>query len=160
MPPRPKREIEKPLGKFIFAPSTFSPAQADAARAALTRTDVAQPAVGAASVGMSRLLAGLGVGPDFVAGHSYGEYVALWAAGALSDDDLYRLSFRRGRAILEATDRMPGGMAALDADADEVARLLDGVEGVTVANVNAPRQTVISGMGGRDSVTGGRVGNA
>ena len=46
---------------------------------------------------MFRLLTALGVEADFFAGHSYGEYAALAAAGALTDDDLIRLSYRRGQ---------------------------------------------------------------
>ena len=76
-------------------------------RKELQRTEVAQPAVGAASLGMFRLLAALGIEPDFLAGHSYGEYVALAAAGALSEDDLIRLSHRRGRVIRDAAAARP-----------------------------------------------------
>ena len=46
---------------------------------------------------MFRLLAALGIEADFFAGHSYGEYAALAAAGALAEDDLIRLSHRRGQ---------------------------------------------------------------
>ncbi len=137
--------LEKPLGKFIYPPSAFTPEQEKQARAALTRTDVAQPALGAASLGMYRLLTRLGVRADLFAGHSYGDYVALSAAGALSADDLIRLSHERGRIILEATEQMPGAMAAIEADADSVAAVLDGLDGVTAANLNSPNQTVISG---------------
>ncbi len=80
-----------------------------------------------------------------LAGHSYGDYVALCAAGSLGAEELFRLSHERGRIILEATDRMPGAMAAIDADADTVAAALAGMDGVTAANLNSPHQTVISG---------------
>ena len=72
--------LERPLGKFIFPPSAFTPEQEKQAKEALTRTDVAQPAIGAASLGMFRLLDRLGIQPDLLAGHSYGDYVALCAA--------------------------------------------------------------------------------
>jgi acyl transferase domain-containing protein/NAD(P)H-dependent flavin oxidoreductase YrpB (nitropropane dioxygenase family)/NAD(P)-dependent dehydrogenase (short-subunit alcohol dehydrogenase family) len=137
--------LEQPLGKFLFPPSTFTPEQEQAARQALTRTDVAQPAVGAVSLGMFRLLSALGVEPAFVAGHSYGEYVALCAGGALDEEDLLRLSHERGRVIVEATGQMPGGMAAVEAGAEVVEQLIAGLEGVIVANRNAPSQTVLSG---------------
>ncbi len=137
--------LERPLGKFIFPPSAFSPEQEKHAKEALTRTDVAQPALGAASLGMLRLLTRLGLQPDLFAGHSYGDFVALCAAGALLPEALIRLSHERGRSILEATDRMPGAMAAIDADADTVAAVLDELDGVIAANLNSPNQTVISG---------------
>ncbi len=123
----------------------FTPEQEKQAKEALTRTDVAQPALGAASLGMFRLLNRLGVQADLFAGHSYGDYVALCAAGALSSEDLIRLSHERGRIILEATERMPGAMAAIEADADTVAAVLDELDGVMAANLNSPNQTVISG---------------
>jgi acyl transferase domain-containing protein/NAD(P)H-dependent flavin oxidoreductase YrpB (nitropropane dioxygenase family)/NAD(P)-dependent dehydrogenase (short-subunit alcohol dehydrogenase family) len=137
--------LEQPLGRFLFPPSTFTPEREQAARAALTRTDVAQPAVGAVSLGMFRLLSALGVEPAFLAGHSYGEYVALCSGGALDEEDLIRLSHERGRVIVEATGQMPGGMAAVEAGAEVVEQLIAGLEGVIVANRNAPGQTVLSG---------------
>src|SRR5262249_1109038 len=137
--------LERPLGKFIFPPSAFTPEHEKQAKEALTRTDVAQPALGAASLGMFRLLTRLGVRPDMMAGHSYGDYVALCAAGSLPSEELIRLSHERGRIILEATDRIPGAMAAVEADADTVAAVLDELDNVTAANLNSPNQTVISG---------------
>src|SRR5262249_2889069 len=107
-------KLDRPLGRYLFPPSAFTPEEEQANKQALTRTDVAQPAIGAASLGMFHLLGRLGIEPDFLAGHSYGDYVALCAAGALTEADLIRLSHERGRAIAEATDQMPGGMAAID----------------------------------------------
>jgi acyl transferase domain-containing protein/NAD(P)-dependent dehydrogenase (short-subunit alcohol dehydrogenase family)/acyl carrier protein len=137
--------LERPLGKFVFPPSAFTPEQEKQARDALTRTDVAQPAIGAASLGMFHLLTRLGVHADVMAGHSYGDYVALCAAGALPPEELIRLSHERGRIIGEATDRMPGAMAAIEADPDIVAAVLGELDGVMAANLNSPKQTVISG---------------
>ncbi|HTU20930.1 MAG TPA: beta-ketoacyl synthase N-terminal-like domain-containing protein, partial [Gemmataceae bacterium] len=147
--------LDRTLGKFIFPPSAFTPEQEKQAREALTRTDVAQPALGAASLGMFRLLTRLGVRADLFAGHSYGDYVALCAAGALSADDLFRVSHERGRIILEATARMSGAMAAIEADAETVAAVLDELDGVMAANLNSPNQTVISGTeeGVRDALS-------
>jgi acyl transferase domain-containing protein len=138
-------KYDRPLGKFIFPPSTFTPEQEAEARRAITRTDVAQPAIGAASLGMLHLLQRLGLQPDFLAGHSYGDYVALCAAGALSEEDLIRLSYERGRVIVEASGQMPGSMAAIEANLETVAKVIAGIDGVTAANINTPSQTVISG---------------
>jgi acyl transferase domain-containing protein len=137
--------LEKPLGKFIYPPSPFTPEQEAANRKALQQTEVAQPAVGAASLGMFRLLTALGIEPDFLAGHSYGEYAALAAAGALSEDDLIRLSHRRGLVIREAAASSPGGMIAADAAPAAIEPVLKGIAGAWVANHNAPNQTVIAG---------------
>ena len=80
------------------------------------RTNVAQPALGAADTAMFRLLEVLGVRPDFAAGHSYGELVALAAAGVFSEEALLQVSEARGRFILEAARQEPGVMAAVEAD--------------------------------------------
>jgi acyl transferase domain-containing protein/NAD(P)-dependent dehydrogenase (short-subunit alcohol dehydrogenase family) len=137
--------LDRPLGRLLFPGSAFTPEKERQHREALTRADVAQPALGAVSLGLLRLLESLGVEPEFLAGHSYGEYVALCAAGALDEDDLVRLSHRRGELIRSRTQAMPGGMLALDTDAQTAEALLDGLSGVTVANSNAPAQTVIAG---------------
>ena len=80
-----------------------------------------------------------------MAGHSYGEYTALWASGAIDQRDFMRLSYRRGRLLREAAGDQTGGMAAVTADGETVLRWLEGLSGVTLANLNAPDQTVISG---------------
>ncbi|HUR55437.1 MAG TPA: SDR family NAD(P)-dependent oxidoreductase [Gemmataceae bacterium] len=138
-------DLDRPLGKFIYPPSAFTPEQEAANRKELTRTEVAQPALGAASLGMFKLLAALGVAPDFLAGHSYGEYAALAAAGAMSESELFALSYRRGKVIKDAAANAAGGMAAVDGTADAVETHLKGVAEAWVANHNSPNQTVIAG---------------
>jgi acyl transferase domain-containing protein/NAD(P)-dependent dehydrogenase (short-subunit alcohol dehydrogenase family) len=112
---------------------------------ALRSTEIAQPALGAACVGMFRLLASLGIEPDVLAGHSFGELIALHAAGSLSCKDLATLAHERGCLMLEVLGEEPGTMAAFSTGADEAARLIDGLEGVVAVNENGPRQTVIAG---------------
>jgi acyl transferase domain-containing protein len=77
-------------------------------------------------------------------GHSYGELAALSAAGAFEPATLLGLSEKRAAAILSAAGDDPGTMAAVSATADEVAAALAGHE-VTLANLDAPSQVVISG---------------
>lgn len=137
--------LEKPLSRFVYPPSVFNDAARDAQAEELARTDVAQVSLGAAAIGVTKLLKSLGVRPDMTAGHSYGEYAALWAAGAMSEADLLRLSYRRGMHIREAAAKMPGGMMAVTADAKTVSEVLGNMPGVTIANLNAPTQTVLSG---------------
>jgi acyl transferase domain-containing protein/NAD(P)H-dependent flavin oxidoreductase YrpB (nitropropane dioxygenase family)/short-subunit dehydrogenase/acyl carrier protein len=138
-------DLEKPLGRLIYPPSPFTPEQEAANRDALRRTEVAQSSIGATSLGMFRLLSALSVEADSFAGHSYGEYTALAAAGALSDADLMHLSFARGRAIREAAKTAPGGMIAADTSAEAIAPHLTGIADVWIANHNSPTQTVIAG---------------
>ncbi len=139
------KDLEKPLGRLIYPPSAFSPAQESTNREELRRTENAQAAIGATSLGMFRLLAALGIEADYFAGHSYGEFSALAAAGAISEETLMRLSFQRGRAIREAAKDAPGGMIAADTTAEAVEPLLKGLAEVWIANHNSPTQTVIAG---------------
>ncbi|MCI0535366.1 MAG: SDR family NAD(P)-dependent oxidoreductase [Verrucomicrobiales bacterium] len=133
------------LSSYVFPPPRFSAEEQQARQQALTQTNVAQPALGAASMGLLRLLRVLGIEPDMVAGHSYGEYVALAAAGALSEDVLYSLSEARGRCIIDAAGQDLGTMAAVAEGRERIVEILKPVADVWIANINAPRQTVISG---------------
>ena len=83
--------------------------------------------------------------PAYLAGHSLGEYCALFAAGAFDFDDGLRIVKMRGRLMSEASG---GGMAAVIAcDARKIREVLyaSGLNGIDIANLNSPKQTVISG---------------
>jgi acyl transferase domain-containing protein/NAD(P)H-dependent flavin oxidoreductase YrpB (nitropropane dioxygenase family)/NAD(P)-dependent dehydrogenase (short-subunit alcohol dehydrogenase family)/acyl carrier protein len=133
------------LSFYVFPRPHFSPEEQQARQRALTQTNIAQPALGAAGLGLCRLLQRLGVQPDMLAGHSYGEYVALCSAGVWSEEALYNISEARGRCIIEASGQDLGTMAAVTEGPERIADVLKSVEGVWIANINAPRQTVISG---------------
>ncbi len=135
----------KPLSGYVFPSPAFSPEEERAQREALTQTNVAQPALGAADMALFQLLQELGVRPDMLAGHSYGEYVALCGSGAMDEETLLALSEARGRCIIEAAKDDLGTMAATRADAKTIAPIVEPVESVWIANLNAPRQTIISG---------------
>ena len=109
----------------------------------LTRTEVAQPALGAVEVGMLGVLGRFGLRPDAVAGHSFGELVALHAAGRLEADALIRLSGLRGRLMAQANQGQ-GSMLAVQAPLEEIAALA-AETGVVLANRNHPLQGVLSG---------------
>ncbi|TCP63426.1 polyketide-type polyunsaturated fatty acid synthase PfaA [Rhodovulum bhavnagarense] len=137
---------ELSLSRFIYPGCAFCAEDRKAQMEALTATEIAQPALGAIEAGLTDLLAGLGIRPDMVAGHSYGEIAALYAAGALSFDELIRLSEARGRAMVENGDPdKPGAMLAVAADRDATEAALSGLTEVVIANLNSPRQTVIAG---------------
>jgi len=111
-----------------------------------TRTADAQPAIMAASLVAFQALQGAGVQPDYVAGHSLGEYTAVIAAGALSIRDGAGLVAERGAAMGAACAQNPGTMAAVvKLDPAAVAALVDGIDGLVVANDNAPGQVVVAG---------------
>ena len=112
---------------------------------ALRATDIAQPSLGAMSLGALRVLEHFHVRPEVVAGHSYGELTALCAAGRIDANALHSLSQVRGRLMAEGTgDR--GGMLAVRAPLAEVEAVIceEGLD-LVLANRNAPNQAVVSG---------------
>ena len=117
---------------------------------ALKQTANAQPALLATSIALLTCMKDLGIRPDFVAGHSLGEYTACVAAGVLSLTDAARLVRKRGEYMEEAVPNGKGTMAALmGMDRDILEGITDAVskEGypVQMANLNCPGQIVISG---------------
>ncbi len=134
---------------ILFPPAAFDEAERKAQLARITDTRAAQPALGIVGLAAHHLLGKAGVRPSMVAGHSYGELIALTAAGVLSSASLLKCSEARAAAILGATGGGdPGTMAAVAAGAAEVTDALtaEGLhESVVAANRNSPKQTVISG---------------
>ncbi len=116
----------------------------------LAMTETTQPAILAVSVAAWRCLAARGVQPNFVAGHSLGEWSALVAAGTLSVTDAARAVRLRGRYMQEAVPPGVGAMAAIIGGEEAAVRAAceeatrDG-ELASPANFNAPGQIVIAG---------------
>jgi [acyl-carrier-protein] S-malonyltransferase len=115
----------------------------------LTLTENTQPAILGVSVAAFRLLVSRGLRPDFVAGHSLGEYSANVAAGTFAFADAARMVRRRGRYMQEAVPVGTGAMAAvLGLSLDQVARACaEAAEGdvVSPANINGAGQVAIAG---------------
>lgn len=115
----------------------------------LTDTKVAQPALFALSLALFDLARGHGLRPDYVAGHSLGEYTAAVASGALSVEDGMELVSLRGRLMAEIQSERPGAMAAvIGLDTDRLSQLCEqasDAERVALANLNSPTQIVVSG---------------
>ncbi len=112
----------------------------------LVQTDVQQPALVATSLAVLAALKAEGYKPDFVVGHSVGEFAALAAAGALKMEDAIALVRERGLAMAEAARENPGSMAAILGLADEVVeKLCAQISRVWPANYNCPGQIVVSG---------------
>jgi acyl transferase domain-containing protein/NAD(P)-dependent dehydrogenase (short-subunit alcohol dehydrogenase family) len=135
------------LSDTMFPATAFSDEDRARNDEALRATNVAQPAIGAVSLGALRVLSHFGVRPDAVAGHSYGELVALHAAGRIDAATLHRLSRIRGQLMADQAglgDR--GGMLAVQGSAEQVGQVLrEESLRLVVANKNSPRQTVLSG---------------
>ena len=135
------------LSTVVFPPPAFASEEEVAQRERLTRTEFAQPAIGAVSAGMLALLRQCGFAPDFAGGHSFGELSALWAAGALSDTDFAALAAARGRAMAPLPEATfdSGTMLSVRAGEGDVAGVVAQTPGVVIANVNGPLQVVLSG---------------
>lgn len=115
----------------------------------LRQTHIAQPALFVTGCAAAAVLKSSGLAPEAVAGHSIGEYAALWSAGVISFEEGLRLVAERGRLMHEAGQKRPGSMAAiLGLTSDQARGLCKQAElsGVVVAvNFNSPEQVVIAG---------------
>lgn len=114
----------------------------------LKATQNTQPALFTMEAALSDVLKENGITPSYTAGHSLGEYGALYAAGAVSFEDGLRLVAQRGALMAAAGEKKPGAMAAvIGLDVDAIRAVLEKVDnGIVVpANQNTPEQTVISG---------------
>jgi len=135
-------EADKILGRGLSRIIFEGPAEE------LTETQNTQPALFTVEATLTDLLFSVGVIPEYAAGHSLGEYSALYAAGAISFEDGLRTVAARGAAMAEAGRQNPGAMAAvLGLDREKIISVISNIKsGVVVsANENSPEQTVISG---------------
>ena len=132
------------LHNVVFPPPAFSREHSAAQQQRLTATEWAQPALAAHALSLLAVLGDLGVQADCFAGHSFGELMALHAAGALSADQALQLAHARGTAMRDAAAH-PGAMSALAQPIERVRELLLAHPEVVIANHNAPRQVVVSG---------------
>ncbi|MFN0101054.1 MAG: SDR family NAD(P)-dependent oxidoreductase [Bryobacteraceae bacterium] len=138
-------QLGRPLSSYIFPAPAFRDEVRKANEEAIKATNVAQPALGAADLAMFGVLEMLGITPDMAGGHSYGEFAALAAAGAMTVEELTRISELRGRVIIENASGELGTMAAVDAGEAATVEGIAGLSDVWLANLNAPKQTVIAG---------------
>ncbi len=116
----------------------------DGPKEALDDTINTQPALFTLSAALFELLPNQT--PGFVAGHSLGEYAALYAARVFSFADGLRLVRERGRLMKAAGEQNPGSMAAIIAlDEATVNEICEAIGNVQVANYNSAGQVAISG---------------
>ncbi|RNG34173.1 SDR family NAD(P)-dependent oxidoreductase [Streptomyces botrytidirepellens] len=134
------------LATAVFPPPVFDAGLRRAQEATLHRTEYAQPAIGALSVGQFRFLHELGLRAHGFAGHSFGELTALWASGAVSAADYFRLAVARGTAMAPTGDTVDAGaMVAVAASRERVEKILADISDAVICNHNAPEQVVVGG---------------
>ncbi|HEY2784024.1 MAG TPA: SDR family NAD(P)-dependent oxidoreductase [Fimbriiglobus sp.] len=135
------------LSDLIYPPSDFTSGAKERQESALRATDVAQPAIGAVSIGAWLAVASrFGLDASAFGGHSYGELPALAAAGRIGLGELFILSRLRGRLMGHARPGDPGLMLAVMAPTGSVQAVITECKAqVVIANKNAPAQTVLSG---------------
>lgn len=136
-------EKRKSLSSYVFPIPGFGDDLALKQKEELADTRIAQPALGVADLAVAKILASFGIKPDMVAGHSYGELVALCVAGAITEDELLKISWQRGQILSSTAEN--GTMLAVLASVGQISDLLKSVPSVSIANQNSPSQTVLAG---------------
>ena len=142
-----KEIYDLPVSHLVFrdADRAPDPEERDRWLSALARTEHAQPAICLSSMLWIAFLSRLGIHPEIVGGHSLGELTAFYAAGGFDAATLITFAARRGLAMT-ATGGPTGAMVSLRCDETKALELISQVDGyITVANLNSPRQTVLSG---------------
>ncbi|MDH6103493.1 SDR family NAD(P)-dependent oxidoreductase [Chrysosporum ovalisporum ANA283AFssAo] len=137
----------QPVSQVVFPTPVFNPEQKAAQMSTLQLTEYAQPAIGAFSTGLYKILQKTGFKPDIVAGHSFGELTALWVAGVLNESDYYYLVKARGQAMATPKDSQgdTGTMLAVKGDVRQVKQLIQNFPLVNIANLNSYQQMVLAG---------------
>jgi len=136
-----------PISNIVFPCPVFDVAQKNAQVATLQQTENAQPAIGSFSLGLYQILQQAGFKPDFVAGHSFGELTALWAAGVLNDEDYFFIVQARGQAMASPAEPNfdAGAMLAVTGDINDVQDIVEKFPNITIANWNSNIQVVLGG---------------
>ena len=131
--------------RVLFPETAFDNKSVTAQERAMIDTTNAQPVLGIVDLAIADYLRFLGITPDAVAGHSYGELPALCFAGTMTPDELVALSRARAEAIQGALGDDRGKMAVVLAGESKVNSLLEGETDVWAVNYNSPGQTALSG---------------
>ena len=139
-----RQEFDKIFSSLSFDLKT---AMFEGPEETLKKTKYTQPAIVAMSLVLEKLVRSKGIKPDFVAGHSVGEYAAFGSGEFLTLSDAVKLTAFRGETMNEIAESVNGGMAAIiGMDSEKIKEVLKIVDGVVEAvNFNEPKQTVIAG---------------
>ena len=131
--------------KILFPNAVFNDDAAKKQKEQIKDTRIAQPLLGMVDLAMATFLKGLGIQPDMVAGHSYGELPALCFADVFAAEELVSLSEKRAKAILDAIEDDKGVMVAVNGSKEELAAFAKAENGVYPVNHNSPHQWVLAG---------------
>ncbi len=129
----------------LFPNAVFDEASLKAQKERIKDTRMAQPLLGMVDLALANLLRELGIEPDMVAGHSYGELPALCFAGAFPENQLVALSEQRAKAILDSVGDDAGAMVAVSCDAETLTKIIAELPDVYAVNHNSPTQWVLAG---------------
>jgi acyl transferase domain-containing protein/NAD(P)H-dependent flavin oxidoreductase YrpB (nitropropane dioxygenase family)/NADP-dependent 3-hydroxy acid dehydrogenase YdfG len=135
----------KEYEKIIFPETAFNEENANQQRRKITDTRNAQPLLGMVDWAIADFFRSLGIIPDMVAGHSYGELPALCFAGAFEPKNLTMLSRKRAESILNAIRDDKGKMVAVHIQESELNELLKDEAEVWAVNFNSTKQIVVAG---------------
>ncbi|MHA4809439.1 SDR family NAD(P)-dependent oxidoreductase [Flavitalea flava] len=144
---REQLEGRSPFGQILFPPAAFTKGSSKQQRERLKDTRLAQPLLGIVDLAIANFLRELGIEPDMVAGHSYGELPALCFAGVFGKEQLVSVSEKRAAAILDAAGEDKGMMVAVSCTEAVLKEVADSVTipGIYLVNHNSPQQWVLAG---------------
>lgn len=134
------------LEKVVFPSATFDEAVLKQQKETIKDTRLAQPLLGMVDLALAKFLQSLGIVPDMLAGHSYGELPALCFAGVFEEEKLVELSIQRAQSILDSVEGGdPGSMIAVSATKEKLQPVLVQIKDCYPVNYNAPAQCVVAG---------------
>ncbi len=131
--------------KILFPSAAFSENMLQQQKEKIKDTRITQPLLGIVDLAIASFLKDLGILPDMVAGHSYGELPALCFAGVFEEEQLVPLSEKRAKAIIDAVEGDKGVMVAVNITAEALAPFTGKGSGVYAVNHNSPQQWVLAG---------------
>ncbi len=133
------------LEDILFPPEVFDQDSRKKQQEAIKDTTNAQPILGIVDLAIAKFMKSLGIVPDMIAGHSYGELPALCFSGVFTENDLVTLSRKRANAILDAVGNDAGTMLAVSAALEDLAPFLAIHKDIYTVNINSPKQIVLAG---------------
>lgn len=140
------------IREVVFPSEPMDEKEAKAAFFKLSGADWTNPTISVAGEAIFKLLEKMGVRPDVVAGHSFGDVSTFRAAGILSDRDMIHATRHRGELGVSCPLATRGCVLVVPVQADVIQKVFEthGIEDVWIANYNTPTQTVLSGV--RESI--------